>query len=167
MFRDILKLCSPVLFCSGLALFCKVLSLFRIQDGLSGCARFLQNKMLGLFTTEECRKPWGNGCCSCLCSRQDVCAAAADLCMSSWAWAYFTLAKVGISSSPAGISGQAEGVGGRTQTCCGQDEPWLRGQLKLLVHLWSEPHAMFIPVVVPCGAMWRLRSLLILQLTAS
>lgn len=57
------------------------------------------------------------------------------LCMSSWARAYFTLAKVGISSSPAGISGQAEGTGGKTQTCCGQDEPWLRDQLKLLVHL--------------------------------
>lgn len=56
MFQNILKLCSPVLFSSCLALFYKALSLFRIQDGLSGYIRFLQNKMLELFTTEECRK---------------------------------------------------------------------------------------------------------------
>lgn len=74
-FHDSLKLCSLVLFCSGLAPFCKALPLFRI-DSFLGCARFMQITMLGLFTVEQHRKPWGNGCYSCLCSRQDACAAS-------------------------------------------------------------------------------------------
>lgn len=87
------------------------------------------------------------------------------LCLSSWAWAYFTLAKVGYEYQ----SSRDLWAGWRTQEedhkdAVSRTEPRLRSQYKLLVHLWSKLDTCSVH---SCGgAMWQLRSHLILQLTA-
>lgn len=140
-FHDSLKLCSPVLFCSGLALFCKASPLFRIQDGLT-------LGMCQIFCRTRC---WDCSPQRKVGSLEEVNAIPASvpdrmhvlqLCllhMSSWVWANFTLANLGIGDCLEWIFGQAEKHRGKEhEHAVSRTEPLAqRGQLKLPMHLWS------------------------------